>query len=255
MNNPKRAQSSTTAPHPPLTRYYADEAQRRTWVRRMFDRTASDYDRVERLIGFGSGTRYRREALLRAGLRPGMCVVDVGAGTGLVTRQAAVIVGDPTLVAGVDPSPGMLRFANVPAGVRLLEGSAERMPFPDATFDFASMGYALRHISDLSAAFSECLRVLKPGGRLCVLEITRPRSRLGVMILKAYMRGFVPLLARAFVRNADTPALWRYYWDTIEHCVPPPSVIAALEHSGFVNVARHTELRIFSEYRAEKPAT
>jgi demethylmenaquinone methyltransferase/2-methoxy-6-polyprenyl-1,4-benzoquinol methylase len=90
---------------------------------------------------------------------------------------------------------------------------------------------------------------------LCLLEITRPQSRFGEMILKAYMRGLVPLLARVFVRGADTPALWRYYWDTIEHCVPPSTVIAALERAGFVNVSRHTELLIFSEYRAEKPAT
>ena len=69
----------------------------------------------------------------------------------------------------------MMACANlVPRGVQLIEGRAEATPFPDASFDFLSMGYALRHIGDLSAAFSEFHRVLKPGGRLCLLEITKP---------------------------------------------------------------------------------
>jgi demethylmenaquinone methyltransferase / 2-methoxy-6-polyprenyl-1,4-benzoquinol methylase len=245
---------TVTTPHPPLDRYYRDETQRRGWVRRMFDNTASDYDRIERLIGFGSGSRYRRDALVRAGLKAGMRALDVGAGTGLVTRQAAAIVGDPALIIGVDPSPGMLECARVPAGVKMVEGSAEHIPFPDASFDFVSMGYALRHLSDLSVAFPECLRVLKPGGQLCILEITRPQRKFVAAMLKAYLRGIVPLVARVSARNDDTPALWAYYWDTIEQCVPPEAVMQALEGAGFRNVRRHVELQMFSEYCAERPA-
>jgi len=77
------------APHPPLTDYYQNESQRHRWVRRIFDDTAADDDRVERFVGLGSGSRYRGAALLRAGLRPGMKVLDVGVGTGLVSRQIA----------------------------------------------------------------------------------------------------------------------------------------------------------------------
>jgi demethylmenaquinone methyltransferase / 2-methoxy-6-polyprenyl-1,4-benzoquinol methylase len=242
------------APHPPLTDYYQSEAQRRAWVRRMFDDTAADYDRTEGLIGFGSGSWYRHEALVRAGLRTGMQVLDVGIGTGLVARRAAEIVGDPALVTGVDPSPGMLENARVPAGVRLIEGSAESIPFPDASFDFVSMGYALRHISDLSVAFREFLRVLKPGGRLCILEITSPENRLYAALLKGYMRGVVPMLARLASKKADTPLMWSYYWDTIAACAPPAQVMHTIEDSGFREVDRHLELGIFSEYRARKPS-
>jgi demethylmenaquinone methyltransferase/2-methoxy-6-polyprenyl-1,4-benzoquinol methylase len=199
------------APHPPLTRYYANEGQRRGWVLRMFDGTAGDYDRIERLIGLGSGLRYRGEALVRAGLTRGLRVLDVGIGTGLVARQAARIAGNPSLVAGIDPSSGMLRSARVPTGVELVEGSAERIPFPDASFDFLTMGYALRHVSDLTAAFGEFFRVLRPGGRICLLEITRPRGRFAAILLKAYLRGIVPWVARIAARHDDTPLLWSYY--------------------------------------------
>jgi demethylmenaquinone methyltransferase/2-methoxy-6-polyprenyl-1,4-benzoquinol methylase len=148
----------------------------------------------------------------------------------------------------------MMKNARVPAGVKLVEGRAERIPFPDNSFDFLSMGYALRHISDLSLAFAEFHRVLKPGGRLCILEITCPEKRLPKLLLKAYLRGIVPMLARLVVRNGDTSVLWRYYWDSIEACAAPASVMHTLSDAGFANVDRHLELGIFSEYRAQKQA-
>jgi demethylmenaquinone methyltransferase/2-methoxy-6-polyprenyl-1,4-benzoquinol methylase len=240
------------APHPALTDYYPDEAHRRDYIRDIFDRTAGDYDRVERMMGFGSGPWYRHQALLRAGLSCGMSVLDVGTGTGLVAREAAAIVGDPALVIGVDPSAGMIGHAKVPAGVRLLTGSAESIPVGDAAADFLSMGYALRHISDLQVAFREFHRVLKPGGRVCVLEITRPDSLMGRTLLKIYMRGWVPLMSRLMARQTGTAELMRYYWDTIESCAPPSAIMAALTAAGFSEVNRHLELGTFSEYRARK---
>jgi demethylmenaquinone methyltransferase/2-methoxy-6-polyprenyl-1,4-benzoquinol methylase len=249
----RRRDETVHAPHPPLAAYFASEAERRGWVRGIFDRTAGDYERVERAMALGSGPWYRRQALLRAGLAPGMRVVDVGTGTGLVAREAARIVGDPRAVTGVDPSAGMRANARLPEGLRLLEGAAESIPLPDAAADFLSMGYALRHVSDLAAAFGEFHRVLAPGGIVCVLEITAPASRVGRAALKAYLRGFVPALARMIGRSRDTPEMLRYFWDTIEACVPPERVVATLADAGFAAVARRVEFGVFSEYRAVKP--
>jgi demethylmenaquinone methyltransferase/2-methoxy-6-polyprenyl-1,4-benzoquinol methylase len=232
------------APHQPLKQYYGAESDRPAWVRGIFSRTAADYERIESAMAFGSGSWYRRRALQDCGLRPGMRTVDVGVGTGLVARAAAAIVGDPTLVTGVDPSAGMLANAHVPAGVSLLMGSAEALPLPDGFADFLSMGYALRHIGDLTAAYAEFFRVLRPGGRLCVLEITLP---------KGYMRGVVPWLSRALARHGDMPELMRYYWDTIEACVPPATVMQGITSAGFAEVDRHVELGIFSAYSARRP--
>ncbi len=242
------------APHSPLPEYYPDEAARRPWIREIFDRAAPDYARIERMMGFGRGSRYRRQALERAGLARGMRFVDVGTGTGLVALEAVRILGGADDVIAIDPSAGMLRHATLPEGVTLLEGSAERLPLPDASADFLSMGYALRHVSDLSSAFAEFFRVLKPDGVVCVLEITRPAGRLGNTLLKAYLRGIVPAIARVVARARETPRLMRYYWDTIEACVPPEQVAGALAHAGFDDVVRHVELGLFSEYRARKPA-
>jgi demethylmenaquinone methyltransferase/2-methoxy-6-polyprenyl-1,4-benzoquinol methylase len=126
------------------------------------------------------------------------------------------------------------------------------LPFPDNHFDFLSMGYALRHISDLGVAFAEFERVLKPGGRLCMLEITQAQNRFGRWLLKTYMRGVLPFVARFVSRRKDTATIWRYHWDSIEACVPPEQVLATLSAAGLKQVKRHLELGVFSEYRAVK---
>jgi demethylmenaquinone methyltransferase / 2-methoxy-6-polyprenyl-1,4-benzoquinol methylase len=241
-------------PHPPLDPYYASERERSAWVRGIFDRTAADYDRLERVLGLGTGSWYRRQALRRAGLRPGMTVIDVGTGTGLLARAAAAIVGDPAHVTGVDPSAGMIEHAKVPAGVRLLAGSAEAIPAPDHSADFLTLGYALRHVSDLGAAFTEFYRVLRPGGSLCLLEITLPEGKVPRGLLKVWLKGCVPKIAMLVASERETPLLMTYYWDTIAACVPPGAILAALTAAGFVEAERNTDLAIFSVYRACKPA-
>jgi len=240
-------------PHAPLPEYYADEDEHQRFVRRMFDQTAADYDRIERLLAWGTGSWYRRQALRRGGLTEGMRVLDVGTGTGLLARQALQLCGERGSLIGVDPSPGMMAQSQLPRG-SLLEGRAEALPCADAGFDFVCMGYALRHLSDVDRALAEFARVLRPGGRLLVLEITHPRSELAARALKAYMRTLVPVVARLVTRHADTATLWRYYWDTIEACIAPAQVLDAMRRAGFAEADRHLELGIFSEYTARKPA-
>ncbi|MGC1172510.1 class I SAM-dependent methyltransferase [Polaromonas sp.] len=241
------------APHHPLTDYYQTEQDRQAYLRKIFDNTAADYDRIEAMLAWGTGSRYRRQALIRGGLKAGMRVLDVGVGTGLVAAQACLLAGDPALVTGVDPSPGMMAASKLPKTMVLTEGRAESLPFPDNHFDFLSMGYALRHISDLGVAFAEFQRVLKPGGRLCILEITQAKSSWGRWLLKTYMRGVIPLLTRFISKRKDTATIWRYYWDSIEACVPPEQVIATLSAAGLAQVRQHLEVGVFSEYQAIKP--
>ena len=149
-----RAAAAAIAPHAPIAGAYDRPEQKRPFVRRIFDEAAGDYDRVERMMALGSGPWYRNQALRRAGLGPGMRVLDVATGTGLVAREAAGIVGDPRLVLGVDPSAGMLAEAArlVPA-IHLSGGTAEALPVADASVDFLCMGDALRHVSELGVTF------------------------------------------------------------------------------------------------------
>lgn len=254
MEPPRQKQAGgPLPPHPTLADYYGSAADRPQFVRELFDATARGYDRIERGMALGWGRWYRREALRRAGLCEGLTVLDVAVGTGLVAREAARLAGDPRLVTGLDPSAGMLREARRQLLLPGVLGVAERLPFPDGSFDMVSLGYGLRHMSDLAVVFGEFARVLAPGGTLCVLELTRPASRAGRAILRVYLRGVVPVLARLRTRNREAAVLMRYFWDTVDACVPPQRILAALDGAGFEGVGWTLAIGIFSEYTARKP--
>jgi demethylmenaquinone methyltransferase / 2-methoxy-6-polyprenyl-1,4-benzoquinol methylase len=239
-------------PHPALERYYRSEGERRQRLARWFDGSARSYDWICQVMSFGSGHWYRRQALVRAGLEPGMAVLDVACGTGVLAAHARDLVGEGGRVLGLDPSVGMLLQARRRGVEAVVRAVAEALPLADRRFDFLSMGYALRHVPDLRVTFEEYRRVLRPAGRLLVLEITPPSSRWRSRLLKLYLRRVVPLAARLGGGGRGAQQLMEYYWDTIESCVPPSVILAALERAGFSTVERRVELGIFSEYTARR---
>jgi|SRR5436190_10469126 len=243
-----------TAPHEPIVaRYPADD--KRAYLRSLFDRGAPYYDRVN---GFGflwTGGFYRRRALRRAGLRPGMAVVDVACGTGPVTRACLDVLRGDGRVVGVDPSAGMLAVAQQRVrGAEFRAGHAEALPVADGGADFVVMGYALRHVAELERAFAEFRRVLRPGGTLLVLEVSRPSTRLGLLLARTYFRDVLPLSTRLVTRSKDAREMMSYFWETIEACVPPETILAAMRAAGFVNERRRTELGVFSAFTASARA-
>lgn len=235
-------------PHESISGRYENDDGKRTFVRELFNRGAPHYDRIGRVGFLGTGQFHRRRALEQAGLRPGMDVLDVACGTGAVTRAAVEILGGRGRVCGVDPSDGMLAEARKIAGAEFHVGHAEALPFPDQSFDFVSMGYALRHVADLQRAFTEYRRVLRPGGRLLILEISRPRTWLGLVGARFYFRDLLPGLSWLLTGSGDARLMMSYYWETIDACVPPDAILAAIAGAGFAQVERHVELGIFSSY-------
>lgn len=244
----------TTTPHPPLREFYDDPSQRESFVREIFDDTAPWYDLATQFMSLGSGSRYRREALERAGLQPGMRVLDVATGTGVVARAAAAVTNDSRSIIGLDPSYGMLAAGRTKAAFNILQATSEALPFAPGSFDLITIGFAMRHFADLNRVFSECARVLRPGGRLLILEITAPESRLARSLLGVYLGGIVPAAVGVLSRSARTAKLMRYYWVTTRECVRPDTILEALRSSGFADAKRRVELKIFSEYSAVTPS-
>jgi demethylmenaquinone methyltransferase/2-methoxy-6-polyprenyl-1,4-benzoquinol methylase len=242
------------APHPVLHDYYERDEERQPFVTALFDGAARHYDRVCALMSFGSGQWYRRWALERMGLEPGTTLLDVATGTGLVARVAVQIVRDPRAVVGLDPSAGMLREAQKTLSSPLVQGRVEDLPFGAGRFDFLTIGYALRHAADLEVAFRECRRVLKPGGRLLILEISRAPAPGRRALIRVYFKWVLPLIMRLSTRNPHAHVLTRYYWDTIAACVPPETILDALARSGFADVQRRVFGGVLSEYTAVKAA-
>lgn len=244
-----------TVPHVPLPQYYQDPGDRDGFVRGLFDHGAASYDRINAIFSFGTGARYRRDALLRAGLAPGQRLLDVAIGTGLVAREALAVLRAPSDVLGLDLSAGMLREARRNLPIPLIQARAEDLPLASASMDFVSMGYALRHVPDLERTFREYLRVLRPGGRILLLEIDEPQGRTAQRLLRFYLAQVVPGLSRFIGRGAEARRMMRYFWDTIEACVPPAEIEGALARAGFEEVGCDIQLGIFRAYRARRPAT
>jgi len=245
--------TESTPPHPVLDTYYATAADRQSFVGELFDGAARYYNRIGQMLDLGSGPWYRRQALRRAGLRPGMRLLDVATGTGLVARGAASILGESGGVIGVDPSRGMLGEARKALSGCLVQGRAEALPFRDDLFDMLSMGFALRHVPDLEAAFGEYRRVLRPGGRLLLLEVSRPPSPLPRWLIRVHFQHVLPLMTRISTRSEPAELLMKYYWDTIDRCVPPETILDVLRRSGYVDVERRVFFGFLSEYVAAKP--
>jgi demethylmenaquinone methyltransferase / 2-methoxy-6-polyprenyl-1,4-benzoquinol methylase len=246
------ASSRPVSPHPVMREFYQSEQERHAVLISAFDATACQYDRINASASLGSDVRYRERTLARSGLGPGMRVLDIGCGTGMMARSAKALVGAQGYVVGVDPSPAMLERAlendRIDAGII---GIAEQLPIKDGEFDFVTMSFALRHVADLVRAFREMARVLKPGGELLILEITKPTSRLGYYLLKMHLKFVVPTLARLVPGGHTARWLYKYCWESHEQCVPPQTILAAMERVGFRNVRRSVTLGVFSEYHAE----
>ena len=250
---PKTNLSATPlSPHRPLSEFYSAPAARQNFVNELFDEAAPDYDWVSGMMSFGRDKIYRRAALQRAGLTGGMRLLDVASGTGLMIKAALELGVDSTLVTGVDPSQGMLAENRKRNPVTLLKGAGEALPCADANFDFVCMGYALRHVEDLGKLFSEFKRVLRPDGRILILEITRPTHPVALPLIRFYMQQLVPRIGWLRRRNKSTVKLMQYYWATIAECVPPETILSALKVGGFKNVKRATSNMVLSEYTAQR---
>jgi demethylmenaquinone methyltransferase/2-methoxy-6-polyprenyl-1,4-benzoquinol methylase len=182
-----------------------------------------------------------------------MQLLDVACGTGLMSVAASQVLGGDSGITCIEPSDGMLAVARrkLP-NARFIQSGAEKMPVEDNQFDFLTVGYALRHFADLEATFREFHRVLKPGGKVLILEATRPSGKLGSWLFKLYFGIIYPFLARVFTRSQKAEEMMVYFWETMDTCVRPESVVAAFKAAGFSAAKWHPLMGIFSEYTAVK---
>jgi demethylmenaquinone methyltransferase/2-methoxy-6-polyprenyl-1,4-benzoquinol methylase len=179
-------------------------------------------------------------------------VIDVAVGTGLLACEAVTIVGDHRGVIGIDVSEAMLAIARKKMAIPLIHAAAEALPLADEVADFVTMGYALRHVADVTATFCEAYRVLRPKGTFVLLEISKPRKLLTRAIATSYIGGVVPLLALLMTGDSSARTLMRYHWDTIASTVPPEVISRAMTDSGFHDVNCRTDLDLFQCYIGHK---
>ena len=216
----------------PLTGALPHGEEKRAAVETMFDRIAPTYDRTNRVISLGLDRGWRRRAVGRLAAAPGGRVLDVGCGTGDLCRELARRGLRPV---GVDRSAGMLAAAHVDAP--LVRADAERLPFPDATFDGVVSAFTLRNVVGLDAMLRECARLLAPGGRLVALETAVPERLVWRIGNAAWFRGAVPLLGRLLAGDA---AAYRYLPRSTAYLPPPAELMARVGAAGFAEVRHDT---------------
>lgn len=193
-------------------------------VRAMFDAIAGRYELVNKLMTFGLDARWRRRAVADLHLPSNSLVLDVAAGTGDFTRELTRQCHRPV---ATDLSFGMLH-----AGRRLperVQADASALPFPTGSFDGLTCGYALRNFTDLALTFDEMARVVRPGGRLSLLEVAEPDHGVLRAGFRLWFRRVVPFIGSL----VSDPAAYHYLPRSTAYLPPSARIVAMLNAAGF----------------------
>ena len=211
-------------------------------VREVFDSVADNYDLMNDLMSFGIHRLWKRFAINMAGLKPGQQVLDLAGGTGDLTRLMAPAVGPSGYIVLSDINAAMLENGRrrlldkgVSGNVTFALANAEQLPFADNRFDLVTMAFGLRNVTDKQRALSAIFRALKPGGRLLVLEFSKPVAALKP-VYDFYSFNVLPKLGQLIARDAPS---YRYLAESIRMHPDQPTLQAMMEQAGFERCDYH----------------
>jgi demethylmenaquinone methyltransferase/2-methoxy-6-polyprenyl-1,4-benzoquinol methylase len=208
-------------------------AERARYVNSLFARIAEHYDLMNRLMTGGQDRRWRQFAIRKLVVQPGERVLDLGSGTGDLARETLRVIPSAR-VAAADFTWQMMAVGKAQKGVLpFVTADALQTPFADECFDGIVSGYLMRNVGDLEGAMREQLRVLKPGGRLVILETTQPRRNLLTPFIWLHMHVVIPLLGGwlSGVREA-----YQYLPNSTEKFLTAEELVERLRSAGWVDI-------------------
>ena len=218
----------------------AKEKARR--VRNVFDSVAENYDLMNDMMSFGVHRLWKRFTLNMADLKPGQQVLDLAAGSGDLARLMAPVVGASGHVVLADINAAMLARGRVKlldngvfGNVTFAQANAERLPFPDNSFDLVTMAFGLRNVTDKQCALDSIYRILRPGGRLLVLEFSRPAAALKPAY-DFYSFNILPKLGRLIAKDESS---YRYLAESIRMHPDQKTLQGMLEQAGLEHCDYH----------------
>jgi demethylmenaquinone methyltransferase / 2-methoxy-6-polyprenyl-1,4-benzoquinol methylase len=203
--------------------------EKRAAVRSMFDAIAPRYDLVNRVMTFRMDVAWRKRTVRTLGLGPGARVADLACGTGDFCRE---LDRQGLRPIGFDLSFGMLAAART--GAPLSQADILRLPVPDGALDGITCGFALRNLVELEGFFVELARVVRPGGRIALLEVAEPPNRVLRWGHGVYFGKVVPRIGGLL----SDPGAYQYLPKSVAYLPPPDVMLAQLEAAGFVDVRR-----------------
>lgn len=233
-----------------------DERTKSEQVRDMFDDIAPAYDAMNRVMTFGLDCLWRRRCVkLAATSKPGR-ILDLATGTGDLAAALAKALPNAR-ITGVDLSEGMIDIGRRKLVAKKLENRVDlqvadalRLPFPDNTFDVITIAFGVRNFERLERGYKEMLRVLRPGGKVVVLELTTPRSPFVKFFYNIYAGRLIPFIGRLVSRNNRA---YQYLPESIEAVPARRTMTAMMEDIGFSNPRfRCLSLGVAAIYEGEK---
>ena len=211
-------------------------------VREVFDSVADNYDLMNDFMSFGIHRLWKRFAINMAGLRPGQQVLDLAGGTGDLTRLIAPKVGSSGHVVLSDINASMLANGRsllidkgVAGNVSFALANAEQLPFSDNHFDLVTIAFGLRNVTDIQRALDSMFRTLRPGGRLLILEFSKPARALKPAY-DFYSFNVLPRLGRLIAKDEDS---YRYLAESIRMHPDQHTLLGMMEKSGFEDCDYH----------------
>jgi len=226
-------------------------------IEHVFDQIAPRYDFMNRLLSMGIDTSWRRKALKSLGKITPVQILDIAAGTGDLSIMAAKKFKGAE-VTGIDLSQNMLNVAKNKAKLKapsqqihFVQGDCLKMPFADDTFDLATIAFGIRNFENINAGCQEIRRVLKPGGTLLIIELSRPQNKILSHFYNLYLNHIIPVLGKVLTGSTSE---YKYLPESIKYVPQGAEMMTLLEDAGFSNrsLVTHT-FGVCSCYTAEKP--
>ena len=209
----------------------------------VFHSVASNYDLMNDLMSAGVHRLWKRMTIEMSGVRSGNKVLDIAGGTGDLAAKFSRIVGKDGYVVLADINESMLKVGRdrlmdlgVVDNVKFSQSDAQYLPFPDNTFDIITIAFGLRNVTDKELALKSMLRVLKPGGRLLVLEFSKPGNSVLSKIYDTYSFSILPKLGKLFADDAES---YQYLAESIRMHPDQQTLMGMMNDAGFTNTDFH----------------